>query len=112
MFLLKISSLVALFTGNLFIPNCFFEIKLRIKLFLSESTKVNRRLMSTQKANFTINRLIFDFEIQHYEAKNKSINYFFNDSLSWIMLHAIVFGKNNIPLQSGAISNGSQRAIE
>lgn len=68
--------------------------------------------MSTQKANFKINPLIFDFELPLYETKNKSINHFFNASLNRIMLHAIVFGKNDVPIQSSAISYGSQRAFE
>lgn len=68
--------------------------------------------MSTEKANFTINPLIFDFELPQYETKNKSINHLFNASLNRIVLHAIVFGKNNVPIQSSAISYGSQRAIE
>lgn len=59
--------------------------------------------MLAEKANFSINQLIFDFELPQYETKNKSINHFFNDSLNRIMLHAIVFGKNYLPLQSSPI---------
>jgi hypothetical protein len=42
------------------------QLKLTEKLEL----KVNRRLMLPQKAIFTINRLIFEFELQPDEEKN------------------------------------------
>lgn len=69
---------------------------MQLKLTEKLESKVNRRLMLPQKAIFTINRLIFEFELQPDEEKNQPSYHFLYSSFIGAVLYAIVFGKNHL----------------